>query len=1010
MATPSVCHNFPLRPVLLWLPGLLLSACGPEVRGAEPLSPEAALAAFQVHPDCRVELVAAEPDVIDPIHIAFDCEGRLWVVEYSDYPHGPREGQPGLSRIRVLTDADGDGRYDRPVLFADQLLFATGLLPWRDGVIVTTAGSVLFLRDSDGDGRADDAQEWFTGFKQENPQLRANHPTLGLDNHVYIASGLRGGEVGPGKDWGAAFGRTPEEPLPAPVSLSGRDFRFDPLTGAFESVSGPGQFGLAFDDWGRRFVCDNRHPCKQLIFEDVHLRRNPHVTVPQIFEDVLPAGENSRLYPLSRTWTTSNLHANQFTAACGLCLYRGDALPPEMSGNAFVCDPTANLVHRAILEPRGSTFTSRVDRPGVEFLATADEWCRPVNLTIGPEGALYVVDMYRAVIEHPQFMPEELQNRPDLLWGHDRGRLWRVAARGAAIPAPVAAPRPQPQQSTAELAAFLAHSNAWQRETAQRLLLERRTPAAAEVESVAALLRNPSPHARAHALWVLAGWHQLTSVQLLSALRDPSPRVQEQGARIAARAEITEPSAADALADIAATTDDGALRLQAVLALAAVRTEADHAPLLARLAVETLDDPWLQHALQLATRDPAGVTEKVVRLVAAARESPSHPSEPARSHSRWAALLRDWGELTARQQREAGTLRVLGVCRETFPAGDAVALAAVRGLCTGLRSQRLPVIETLTQAGPWAQGFLDDLFAQAAAAAQDVSDVDQSDAVALLEYAPWEQARVLLEVFPSHPQTARRRQALEVLSRRREPEIGPALVADLAALTPEQRSAQIAAIFSQPERIALLLDELEAGRCSPRLIDPARVKQLTSHRDAGLKERALKLFAESTPEARRKVLAEYAACLALEADPHRGREIFKAQCSTCHRIGEIGVDVAPDISDTRTKSREYLLVSILDPNQAIDNNFFAYTLLDRDGVVHTGIIATETATSVTLKQPEGKVVTIPRDQIEELRSTGQSLMPEGLERNITLQQMADLISFLKNWRYLDGSVPSEVIR
>lgn len=1010
MVTRSDCHESPFGPVVPLLMGLWLAAAGAQAGGAEPLSPQAALAAFQVHPDCRVELVAAEPDVIDPIHIAFDCAGRLWVVEYSDYPHGPREGQPGLSRIRVLSDDDGDGRYERPVVFADQLLFATGLLPWRDGVIVTTAGSVLFLRDSDGDGRADDAQEWFAGFKQENPQLRANHPTLGLDNHVYIASGLRGGEVGPGKDWATAFHHPPDQPLPEPVSLSGRDFRFDPLTGAFESVSGPGQFGLAFDDWGRRFVCDNRHPCKQLLFEDFHLRRNPQVAIPQVFEDVLPAGEHSRLFPLSRTWTTSNLHANQFTAACGLCLSRGDALPPEMSGNAFVCDPTANLVHRAILEPCGSTFTSRVDRPGVEFLATADEWCRPVNLTIGPDGALYVVDMYRAVIEHPQFMPEELQNRPDLLWGRDRGRIWRVVSRSASVPSPTAAPRPQPRHSTAELAAFLAHPNAWQRETAQRLLLERRTPADEDVRVLSDMLAHPSPHGRAHALWVLAGWKALSREQLLARLQDASPRVREQAARIAGRGAIDDPALAGALADIAAASDDGALRLAAVLALAAVETEADYAPLLAQLAMETADDPWLQYGLQLAAHDPGGVSEHLVRLVAESREASAHQAEPAPDDPRLAALLRGWAELTARQQREAGAFRVLKVSHEAFAPGAPLALALMRGLCTGLRGQRLPVVETLMQAGPWAQDYLSDLFAQAAAAAGEGGETDQSDAVALLEFAPWEQARVLLAVFPAHPQAARRRQALEVLGRRREPEIGPALVSNLAALTPEQRSAQMAAVFSQPERISLLLEELEAGRCSPRLIDPARAKQLTTHRDAALRERALKLFAESTPAARRQVLAEYAACLTLEADPHRGREIFKAQCSTCHRIGEIGVDVAPDISDTRTKSREYLLTSILDPNLAIDANFFSYTLIDRDGVVHTGVIATETATSVTLKQPEGKVVTIPRDQIEELRSTGQSLMPEGLERNITLQQMADLLSFLKNWRYMDGSVPPEVIR
>ena len=192
--------------------GAASSAAADPTPAVGPCTPDEALARFQLHPDCRIELVAAEPDVVDPVHVAFDATGRMWVVEYSDYPHGPGENRPGASRIRVLTDADRDGRYEAPTLFAEQLLFATGLVPWRDGVIVSTAGQVLFLRDTNGDGRADESQEWFAGFAQENPQLRANHPTLAINGQIYIASGLRGGEVGPGKDWAAAFGRADAPP------------------------------------------------------------------------------------------------------------------------------------------------------------------------------------------------------------------------------------------------------------------------------------------------------------------------------------------------------------------------------------------------------------------------------------------------------------------------------------------------------------------------------------------------------------------------------------------------------------------------------------------------------------------------------------------------------------------------------------------------------------------------------------------------------------------------------
>ena len=200
-------------------------------------------------------------------------------------------------------------------------------------------------------GKPTKREVWFEGFKKDNPQLRANHPTLGLDNHISVASGLRGGEV--------IAVREGWEENAKPASLSGRDFRFDPITGAYESISGVGQFGLCFDDFGNRFVCSNRNPCNHIVLEDRYLKRNPHLAVAKVHEDVSPAAEKSRLYPISRIWTTSNLHANQFTAACGLLIYRGGWLPSQYHGNSFTCEPTSNLIHRDVLIPNGATFSSR---------------------------------------------------------------------------------------------------------------------------------------------------------------------------------------------------------------------------------------------------------------------------------------------------------------------------------------------------------------------------------------------------------------------------------------------------------------------------------------------------------------------------------------------------------------------------------------------------------------------------------------------------------------------------
>ncbi|MFM9961866.1 MAG: PVC-type heme-binding CxxCH protein, partial [Planctomycetaceae bacterium] len=527
----------------------------PVVKG--PLSPEESLKHFVLaDPNLQIEIVAAEPEVIDPVAIQFDEHGRLWVVELSDYPNGPEPGKPPLSRIKLLEDKDGDGRFETAHIFADKLLFATGVQPWDGGVIVTLAGEVAYFKDTDGDHKADVRETWFTGFAQANPQLRANHPTFGPDGWIYVANGLRGGNViAVKKDWPvkgegergrkgegekdkAQPASSPPLPLspsppPQPVSLTGRDFKFDPLTGRHEAISGNGQFGMTFDVWGNRFVCDNRHPCRHVIFEEDFIKRCPHVAFPAVVHDVIPADDKNQVFPLTSAWTTSNLHAGTFTAACGVTVYTGDWLPEEFRGNVFVCEPTGNLVQRAILEPDGVTFKSRnpyqsrPDAPrqekpnapltpanqsasnanpavlsrsdrSTEFLASRDDWFRPVDLQNGPDGALYVVDMYRAVIEHPEWVPDELKKRPDTWLGNDKGRIYRIrpksrphvpredqpsapstsdgksasTARSANLTRNVRATKGEPLVSVANLDASINSPNGWYRMTASRVLHE----------------------------------------------------------------------------------------------------------------------------------------------------------------------------------------------------------------------------------------------------------------------------------------------------------------------------------------------------------------------------------------------------------------------------------------------------------------------------------------------------------------------------------------------------------
>jgi putative membrane-bound dehydrogenase-like protein len=949
---------------------------------ASPLSPEEAQKAFVLaDPALQIELAAAEPDVIDPVAIRFDESGRMWVVEMRDYPLG---GPP--SRVRVLEDKDSDGRFEAATTFADNLQFVTGLQPWKGGIFVTLAGAVVYMKDTDGDGRCDQQETWFEGFAEQNTQLRANHPRLALDNWIYVANGLRGGRV--------VNRKLKDE---APINISGMDFRFDPLTGKAEAVSGNGQFGLCFDDWGNRFVCSNRNPVRHVVIEDRYLKASPSVTVPSVMHDVAAWGEQSRIFPISRAWTTSNLHAGQFTAACGVYIYRGDLLPAEFKGNAFTCDPTGNLIHREIMQPAGPTFTSRAAYEGKEFLASPDEWFRPVNMELGPDGALYVVDMYRCVIEHPDFVPDELKRRPDQRLGDDRGRIWRILplplreGRGEGL-----STRRRPNLTKAasdELISLLADPNAWQRETAQRLLIERAdTKAISPLAAVAK--RGPEPLARLHAFWTLARLGALDEGLLSFACGDRHPAVQRQGLILSELSAVGRRS----LNPVHLSSGDGGVRFQAQLSLLFAEKTPLETPLtdaqFRRLdfLIGNAEDPWARSAL-LMLLGPDRAPEFAQTLLS--KEKHSYRLAPGKIE-----LLEGVAELSQQSAREGAALATVKVAVNALSESQPeIGIAALSGMSRSwARGKGSPLDpQTKTSLIP-AAALLPILNNVKAAAAV------RSKAVALLAHAA-EGPRELVRLTDRRNDQALRLAAIAALAKTSESAAWQPLLEGLPSDTPAARRAILDGLLTGRERTDLLLDAIEAGKIKATELEPPQVKRLVEHRDAAIKERAAKLLAAAVPADRAQALADYQPVLKMTGDAARGQAVFEKHCSACHRIAGIGVNVAPDISDSRTKKFDQLLGDILLPNRAIDNNYLGYTVRLLDGTIATGILTTETATSITLKQQGGKEAVIPRAEIDELRSSGQSLMPEGLERNIPHQEMADLLSFIKNWRYLDGRTP-----
>jgi putative heme-binding domain-containing protein len=422
--------------------------------------------------------------------------------------------------------------------------------------------------------------------------------------------------------------------------------------------------------------------------------------------------------------------------------------------------------------------------------------------------------------------------------------------------------------------------------------------------------------------------------------------------------------------------------------------EALRAALLQAVAppVDT-SDPWLQAAVLTVAR------EQSAPLLAALLQDPSA--------SRHVALLEALADVAAVQPDTPGLTAVLSALQHQ--PNVRLRWSVLRGLGQGLQRRALSLrlaFKNDAEFGPLVAGWLAD--AVHVAGDRTVSSADRAAALQLCRFAdPQQSTGPLLAVALQDPESALQLSALETLVLSPQEEFAAPLLARFPSAPPAWRRAALDAVLSNAGRTAALLDTVEQGNIKPAEIDPARTQRLLSHRNAEIKARAQKLLAAATAE-RTAVLAEYQRSLTLNADPQRGRAVFEKQCVTCHRVGDLGVNVGPDIADTRTKTPDYLLTAILDPNRAVDNNSFGYAVTTQDGKAYTGLITAETSASITLRQPEGRELTILRSEIDELRSTGMSLMPVGFEKNITVEQMADLISFLKNWRYLDGSVPIDV--
>ncbi len=579
---------------------------------------------MQIEPGYRIETLATEPNVVSPVAMDIDEDGRIYVAEDRAYPLDVK-GRVG--RVSLLEDTNNDGKPDRATLFAEDLVMPTGVMRWKKGIIVTDPPDVWYLEDTNGDGKADVRKKLLTGFPFTNPQHTANGPVYGLDNWIYLAHENATTAVIFKKEFGDRGSdiRFDERPQTA-LKEHGRNIRFKPDSFEIEALSGSSQFGHAFDEFGRHFVLNNTYHARHEVIAARYLNRNPDLPVASATEDISDHGRPSKVYPIvDKTRFEMLTNVGEFTSACGLTLWRG---------GSFVAEPAHNLVHRDIYSGSGATFKASRDRDQVEFLASRDPWFRPVNFYAAPDGSLYMLDFYRLVIEHPEWMSTEaFKATKDLTAGIDRGRIYRITY---GPPPPPVKPHLS-TASTSELVQYLANENPWWRRTAQRLLVDRKAVDAAPA-LIAMASDNPSPVARVHALWTLDGLSKLELSSIDKALGDPSPGVRENGILLAeSRMRDNKPLVQRLLA--MEKDRDARVRFQLLCTLGFVSTPAAQ-NVRDRLLTSNFDDRWMQiAALSASPKEanrlfgiavqrsaPASFFRQAATVIAARRQPPEMQS------------------------------------------------------------------------------------------------------------------------------------------------------------------------------------------------------------------------------------------------------------------------------------------------------------------------------------------------------------------------------------------------
>jgi putative membrane-bound dehydrogenase-like protein len=944
---------------------------------------------FQVEQGFTLTRVASEPLIKDPVDVEFNELGDALVLEMPGYPFEDKQ-----SRIVVLRDNNGDGTYDDRIVFAENLQLASSFMPYKKGMLVAAPPYLLFVHDDDQNYQPEKIDTLMGGFSTGNLQHNYNGLTFGMDNWIYAANG---GNDGSPYWWNDTTTR---------VDLRGQDFRFNIETKTVERLGeSSGGFGLAMDEYGRVFETHNLTHISHLVFSDRYVQGR-QLLMEHSLENISDHEENglARIYPIGEQESRVN-HPEQsgyFSGSCGVTYYGGGAFGEEYNNTVWEADVVLNLIHVDKIQPNGSSFTASRTMQKRDFLASSDRSFRPVNMTVGPDGALYVVDMYRKVIEHPEWIPDDIEKTLDLNAGKDQGRIYRVAKSGVKNQFDVSQ-----FKAAAGLVNNLSHSNQWVRKTAHRLLLEE-SLSTETIDLLKAQLNTNHELAKLHSLWILNTNSSLDNGILLASLRDPSPNIRESALVMAEPMLRTTPELVNAA--IALLTDaDNRVRMQAALSLSTLPKEKFDeikSPLFAaiRKSASLTGDSWNIAAITLAVGDHSA--ELLATLLKTAEPVPDQ-------------LLNSLALSAAKT--ETGLQSVLSALANSI-ISTGVKASIIQKLSSGIgsvngksiesfffaleKSNDLELITALaalrqkSKLAPSAQFLKFSREALSKILDKSLPDSLRLQELAIVELLPYKEKSTVLFACLNHAEPLKLQEnALRQLSQYNEKDIGQKIVSMWNELSPQiRRYASDLLLYNENHHDALLTG-LEKGTINigEMNFDLERRRTLLWWANSEeTKRRAEKLFSDSGVSNRQEAIDKMKPALALQGSATNGARVFETVCANCHLYGTQGKEVGPVLTEIGRKSKETLMHDILDPNAAADPQYISHRLETTAGLVHIGIVANETDQHLTIKKMGGENVTIRKTDIKTFRSLGSSLMMEGLENSMTNQEMADLLVFLQN--------------